>query len=140
MRPASAADVGRCRHDSIILRTLALCLLSAASAAGLLACDPQAFPACSFLKEATYAAREGSMAMSVQVLWRLLPFPCRHNVTPPSSGLVPQAPVWSGWCPRVSRPDFIFEVRGAGKEEMRRSAHGVRFLQQAGHVSIDVPR
>ncbi|KAL4448046.1 hypothetical protein ABPG75_005265 [Micractinium tetrahymenae] len=40
-----------------------------------------------------------------------------HNVTPPSSGLVPQAPVWSGWCPRVSRPDFIFEYKFMEQED-----------------------
>ena len=34
----------------------------------------------------------------------------RHNATPSSGGL-PVQPVFSGWCPRVSRPDFLFEVR-----------------------------
>ena len=29
----------------------------------------------------------------------------------PNSGGLPVQPVFSGWCPRVSRPDFLFEVR-----------------------------
>jgi hypothetical protein len=39
---------------------------------------------------------------------RVCPAPLpRHNVSQ-GSGLLPSAPQYSGWCPRVSRPDFMF--------------------------------
>jgi hypothetical protein len=32
-----------------------------------------------------------------------------HNITP-NTGMATR-PVYSGWCPRVSRPDFIFDYQ-----------------------------
>lgn len=36
--------------------------------------------------------------------------PQLHNITPASSAAAAR-PVYSGWCPRVSRPDFVFQYR-----------------------------
>ena len=37
-------------------------------------------------------------------------WPQLHNITPVGAGSASH-PVYSGWCPRVSRPDFMFEYK-----------------------------